>query len=212
LTDGQNEPPNVGDPEQPIQLAQKANIPVFVIGLGDKIDELYLRQLVNETGGMLRTTPSSSELANLFGDMATLLKTSYQLNYTSTLPQDGQLHKLTAIVTIPQGQSQWQISFGPLPSMQNPPPIASPLPIVVAPALTVVNIKSNPSITTIVKGYWGWFLAALIALILSIVFVRRRLSKQQPRPEFCAQCGFDLTGQVGVCPSCGGTRRLPKAK
>ena len=210
LTDGENEPPNVGDPEQPIQLAQKANIPVFAIGLGNKIDQLYLRHLVMATGGLLLTTPSSSELASLFAEMAALLKTRYVLNYTSTLPQDGQPHKLTAIVTIPQGQAQWQTSFGPLPTLKNPLPAASLPPTMIAAAPTSIDIQLNPSKVSSPKDYWGWFLAALIALVLAVWFVLTRRTINRPRPEVCAQCGFDLTGIAGSCPKCGNSRRVAR--
>lgn len=89
LTDGRNEPTDLGDPEEAIQLAREANVPIFVIGLGSQIDEPYLRRLATETGGLFRAVPTSSELAHLFADMASLLKTQYLIMYQSTLPADG---------------------------------------------------------------------------------------------------------------------------
>jgi uncharacterized protein YegL len=213
LTDGRNEPNNVGDPQEPIRLAQEVDVPVFVVGLGDKIDETYLRTLASESGGVLRTTPRSSELAALFGDMATLLKTQYLLNYRSALPQDGAKHTLTVQLNTSSASAESRLEFGPLPLVV---PEATPTTAVI-PTQPVetgqVPIANNPS-TTPAPLYqnWVWLGAAVVSLGLGLLIAALRRRRPKPAPEVCAQCGFDLTGIGGACPQCGGTRRLPRTK
>ena len=125
LSDGRNDPPLVGDPDEPAQLARDAHIPIFVIGLGSQIDEPYLRSIADETGGLFRLAPRSSELAGMFGDMATLLKTQYRLSYTSQLPPDGEVHRV-AVTLDSEGQSAAaSIEIGPLPYIPTPTPTAT---------------------------------------------------------------------------------------
>lgn len=92
FSDGRNESLAYDDPEAAITLAKEEGIPVFVIGLGNDIDRAYLERLANETGGVARFTPRSSELAQTFDDMARLLKGQYLLKYelpeTVTEPQE----------------------------------------------------------------------------------------------------------------------------
>lgn len=220
LSDGRNEPANVGDPDEAIQLAREANVPVFVIGLGNQIDEPYLRRLANETGGLLRLAPKSSELARLFTDMATLLKTQYVLSYDTRLPADGQKHTLTVTLNTPSGSASSTLEFGPLPEQPTPTatseltstPQEMNTPVLTPPVPSVVPTatKSGKNTGFNFQENWGWLLAAAIALVLGIWVSRRRRRRPPHKPESCAQCGHDLTGKPGACPQCGGSKRLPK--
>lgn len=229
LTDGRNDPPDVGDPDVPITLAQEQQVPVFVIGMGKDIDEQYLRRLAGETGGVFRPAPSSGELAQLFDDMATLLKTRYRLTYHSNAPADGQSHTLDITVYTPYGTASLEkgFSFGPVPSILASP---TPLPSLSATALAAQPVSSptpvpSPTVapTTVVlsEGQGGgntlqrfWLpVALIIALILLIIlWLIYRRSHHKPPKEYCAQCGYDLTGHVGACPVCGSTKRLTRPK
>ena len=115
LSDGRNDPAHVGDPDAAVQFARDAHIPIFVIGLGSQIDEPYLRSLADETGGLFRSAPRSAELAGMFGDMATLLKTQYRLNYTSQLPPDGERHTVDVLLNWEDQATSTSIEIGPLP-------------------------------------------------------------------------------------------------
>ena len=228
LTDGRNEPAEVGDPEEAIRLAKEFNIPFFVIGLGNQIDEPYLRHLANETGGLFRAAPRSSELAHLFADMATLLKTQYQLRYTSTLPADGSTHNLAVTLNAAGGTATERLTFGPLPESlptatpTSPPPTATtaptsiptftPLPptaTALAPASTSTPTPSPTLWEQFTRSPWAWLGggAVLVFLLWLLLFGRR---KSEPKPEVCAKCGHDMTGKSGACPQCGETKRLPK--
>jgi VWFA-related protein len=229
LSDGRNEPTNVGDPAQAIQLAQEAHIPIFVIGLGSAIDEPYLRRLAGDSGGLYRGAPSSAELADLFADMAALLKTQYVLTFESQLPADGNSHTLSLALNAQGAVASAEATLGPLPlaptqaptatPTEPPPPTATPTEL---PPPTITPTETPPPTATSIPTPipeeepagipWlpvGLGLAAL-AVAMILLFTLRR--KPKPAPEACARCGFDLTGKTGACPQCGETRRLPKKK
>jgi hypothetical protein len=126
LSDGRNEPAEVGVPDEAIQLAKDANIPFFIIGLGKDVDEPYLSRLATETGGLFRFTPGSSELGDLFTDMASLLKTQYTLTYTTNVPPDGQKHELSVTVNTPAGSDTHVLKFGPVPFVPTETPTNIP--------------------------------------------------------------------------------------
>lgn len=217
LSDGRNDPAEIGNPEEAIQLARGNNIPFFVIGLGDQIDEAHLRRLASETGGLYRSAPSSSELARLFSETATLLKTQYLLSYQSSLAPDAAKHMLSVSLNTALGQADGKIQFGPLPAA----PTASPLPSATAvpqPTPTLAPTLAPQPVQPRLpepepKPTWAWPLAAAVSLGVGLlVLMRSRKRRPAPAPESCAQCGFNLTGKPGACPQCGSTRRLPKGK
>ena len=225
LTDGRNDPANVGSPDEAIALAKTSNVPFFVIGLGDQIDETYLRRLANETGGLYRAAPSSSELARLFADTATLLKTQYNLSFTSALKPDGARHTLVLTLKKAGAQAETRMQFGPLPAAPTATTVASALPPTAIPtSLPPTNTPQPPAPTVVptptpqpffsIERDWPWALAAffVLLLILALVFLPRGKKHPAPLPEVCAQCGTDVTGKSGACPNCGSTRRLPKRK
>ena len=147
LTDGRNEPAEVGDPEEAIRLAQDENIPFFVIGLGKDIDEPYLRRLATETGGLFRSAPSSSELAHLFADMAALLKTQYILTYESGLPSDGKKHELSVTLKTEVGTDTQVIEFGPVPLVVTETPSLTPT-LTLTNTLTLTPTATNSPTAT----------------------------------------------------------------
>ncbi len=147
LTDGRNEPAEVGDPEEAIRLAQDENIPFFVIGLGKDIDEPYLRRLATQTGGLFRSAPSSSELAHLFADMAALLKTQYILTYESGLPTDGKMHELSVTLNTEDGSDTQVIEFGPVPLVVTETPSLTPT-LTLSNTLTLTPTATNSPTAT----------------------------------------------------------------
>jgi VWFA-related protein len=233
LTDGRNDPPEVGDPDEAIQQARDANLPFFVIGLGRAVDEPYLRRLASETGGLFRAAPSSSELAHLFTEMANLLKTQYVLTYDSQLTGDGEVHALDVILNAAGGSATDRVEFGPLP-MAPPTETVTPPPLTDTPASTPTAIPPSatepptpkatqppptPTATPVPSAIafiedtpWSRLLALVLVLSVGGALLLSRRRKSRPTPEACAKCGYDLTGKTGACPQCGETRRLPKLK
>lgn len=218
LSDGRNDPIDVGDPDSALSLAQENNVPVFVIGLGNEIDEPYLQRLASETGGLFRLAPRSSDLAHLFDDMASLLKTTYTLTYTSTLPTDGTLHAVSVRLQTTEGAASDGIDFGPLPLVSVQPteepteePSPTEEPTAIPPTNTPIPIPTStpappPPPET---NYTGWLLAAVAALLISLLLFLFR-PKRKPIMMVCANCGFEVgEAPTGVCPECGGERFLP---
>jgi len=130
MTDGRDERDNdngvpvkdagsLSTPDDPINEANRHNIPIFSIGLtglGGKIDTKYLARLAERTGGIYQEAPGPEELTPLFEEVASQLKTQYLLHYDSQLEMDDQLHSLMVRVNLPQGQDFDETKFQILPS------------------------------------------------------------------------------------------------
>lgn len=217
LSDGRNEPIDEGEAQHAIDLAQQAGIPFFVIGLGEEVDDAYLTSLATETGGLYRKAPTSAGLAQLFTEMADLLKTRYILQYTSQLPTDGAAHSIQLSVNVAESLVKETVQIGPLPT-----PIAEPTQLVPLIIITEVEkiITATPQPTPVPPPLpkepeqqtfnWFWIIpiiVAAVALLLGLIFFKR---KPKPIPEACARCGRDLTGTTGLCPDCGSEKRLKK--
>ena len=230
LSDGDNQPADAKQGEASIQSAKQANIPFFVIGLGNQINAAYVQRLAIETGGFFRAAPTSSELAKLFTDTATLLKTQYKLSFNSTLNPDGAQHSLTIKLKRSSTQAQADIRFGPLPAApqitdtaQPPAPITpTRAPVITetpepAAALILPAPTDAPPPPSFMQQYGTRLVVPLICLIMLIIlvfviipFFRRRNVPPTPAKEVCANCGYDMTNESGACPICKSTKRLPK--
>ena len=130
MTDGRDERDNangvaikdagsLSTPDDPINEANRHNIPIFSIGLaglGGKIDTKYLTRLAERTGGIYQEAPEPEELTPLFEEVASQLKTQYVLHYDSQLEMDNQLHSLMVRVSLPQGQDFDETKFQIVPS------------------------------------------------------------------------------------------------
>lgn len=212
LSDGKNEPAEIGDPNEPIQLAREAGIPIFVIGLGGEVDEAYLQRVAAETGGLYQAAPTSAELADLFEKIAGLLKTQYTVQYTSQLAGQGQDYTIELALNQNSGSGSVKVALGSLPvTAQNP--TESNAAVQPSPEVdTAPTIAPTPDNTDTEDDEinLGWLAIAgglaLIGLIAALMFLRRK------RPiEACAKCGHIFTPQeTGACPVCSETRRLPK--
>jgi VWFA-related protein len=145
MTDGRDERDNaqgvpvkdtgsLSTPDDPINEANRHNIPIFsigLVGLGGKIDTKYLQRLAERTGGLYQQAPKPEELTPLFENVVNQLKTQYVLSYESRLSKDDNYHSLMVRVTLPQGQDFDEIKFQIVPSESAPPE-----PAAVEPTLT----------------------------------------------------------------------------
>ncbi len=125
MTDGRDERDNaqgvpvkdagsLSTPDDPINEANRYNIPIFSVGLegvGGKIDTRYLQRLSERTGGLYQQAPQPEELTPLFENVVNQLKTQYALAYESRLVQDDNYHSLMVRVTLPQGQDFDETKF-----------------------------------------------------------------------------------------------------
>lgn len=125
MTDGRDERDNaqgvpvkdtgsLSTPDDPINEANRHNIPIFpvgLVGLGGKIDAKYLQRLAERTGGVYQEAPQPEELTPLFQNVVNQLKTQYTLGYESRLQRDDKYHSLMVRVTLPQGQDFDETKF-----------------------------------------------------------------------------------------------------
>lgn len=86
-----------------IEELRALNVPVFTVGLGNEIDGAFLQRVANATGGTYQHAPQASDLANIFTDVASQLKTKYQLSFQAGTKSDGQSHNLELTARTPQG-------------------------------------------------------------------------------------------------------------
>ena len=160
MTDGRDERDNaqgvpvkdagsLTTPDDPINEANRHNIPVFSIGLagqGAKIDARYLGRLSERTGGVYQEAPEPEELTPLFQNVVEQLKQQYTLSYDSGLTEDDSEHSIMVRVKLPQGQafSETKFRFHP---QTTPDPQATepnePTPLAVA-----QSDASSPSVAT----------------------------------------------------------------
>jgi VWFA-related protein len=164
LTDGRDERDNkqgvaVADagslsvPDDPINEANRHNIPIFSVGLegiGGKIDNKYLRRLAERTGGIYQKTPEPEELTPLFENVVNQLKEQYRLRYDSRVPEDDNFHSLLIRVQLPQGMafSETKFQIRPADEQESPTaPVAVPADAT-APASTSPSDASSASDTT----------------------------------------------------------------
>ena len=222
LSDGMNDPENVGDPEIPLQMAKEMNVPVFVIGLGYNYDQEYLDKLASETGGLVRIAPRSSELAQTFDDIAKLLKTQYVLSYESaltsagnqvetefilnnsgmsasrTIQVEGLDEKISAYNTQQTQQAAANVSTSE-PTVTEPTVPPAPLVEEVSPA------EEEPQLQQLLGQPWLWLGAVGLLAVLSFFLFRR---KGKPVVYRCARCGYKMAEGVNTCPECGETRKM----
>ena len=208
LTDGKNDPANVGNPQNAIDLAKQERIPVFAIGLGSEIDEDYLQSLTSETGGLYRLTPRSSELSALFNDMAALMKTSYALTYQSSIELNGEDHNLALRLITDQGTAVAKIVMDVLPQEAElivEPEEAAPSEAEAfkpsAPLAEAVWFEQNQ-----LAVYVGIF---IIIILLVILFASKK--KKPVMVEKCAHCGSELKDD-GPCTVCGSSKKIKARK
>jgi VWFA-related protein len=140
MTDGRDERDNaqgvavkdagsLSAPDDPINEANRHNIPVFsigLVGLGGKIDTKYLQRLAERTGGVYQQAPQPEELTPLFENVLAQLKQQYLLKYSSSLTQDDNYHSLLVRVQLPQGQAfaetKFRFSAQAVPTQASAPP------------------------------------------------------------------------------------------
>jgi VWFA-related protein len=199
FTDGKDEGHTPDQPgsaiattEDAIQEANRHNIPIFTIGLGDGIDRQWLERAAMRTGGTYQQAPSSAELTRLFQNVADLLKQQYRVTYRSTVPTDGGMHYLR--VDVKQGvQHAFDArEWGPVPRQEAatstpPAPAPQPTPVPAPP--------SGLPLPVMVGG------AAVLGVLALVGLLRVARRKPKAVKLICPTCGREV-GPDGMCPDC----------
>ncbi len=229
LTDGRDEDgkggpgSKVADEDTPIREANRANVPVFTVGLGSEIDAAYLKRLAAETGGTYQQTPDAAALERLFQNVADLLKQQYVITYESGVPADGKEHTLEILVTHQGTTALARAAWGPVPfhptatptptstptlaPTATPTPTAKPSPTPVPPVPTSAAAPPTGGST----GFGGLLPLAgggmlVLLVVLGALFMSMR-RKEAGETVPCPQCGYSLQPDEYVCPECGYVRR-----
>lgn len=85
MTDG-DDSQSIHSLNEVINYAQINSIPVYVIGLGESINQNILSQIANSTGGELYLAPSSSQLFDIYTEIAQSIANEYLIEYTTPNP------------------------------------------------------------------------------------------------------------------------------
>jgi VWFA-related protein len=219
----------VANDDSPIREANRAGVPVFTIGLGGDADEAYLKRLALETGGTYQHATNSADLAQLFRNVADLLKQQYRITYTSGLPADGATHQVMLAVTAGQHNAFTEAALGPLPLQLTPtapPPTATPAPSATPEPTATAKPTATPqpspppaplppAVPTPVPApvpasflglewpAWGGIVGGIALLALLALTLGRRASEPAPTAYRCLRCGYKLEAKDAPCPSCG---------
>lgn len=212
----------VADENMPIREANRANVPVFVVGLGNPIDREFLRRLAEESGGAYQEPPDSGKLVELFDNVAKALKHRYVVTYTSQAPADGAQHRVIVRVDTGEQNALDEMVYGPVPKAtptpieptpthapaptETPPPASTPTNILVPPTVVPTIVPTTaptmgPTLEplktvnyALIGGGAGLALVMIVGLILA-------LRSREPAVR-CVNCGRKLkSGQA--CPTCG---------
>lgn len=222
LSDGKEDPGTSGkmgsktaNEDTAIREANRANVPVFTIGLGQQIDEPYLRRLAMETGGTYQKAPDSASLVELFQNVADLLKQQVRITYESGVPGDGGAHTVRVEVRAHERVASDVLTFqAPLledemtAASPTPAPTDTPSPTPSATSVPVASVLSAPQSTPPpwwqLNPLWPWLAAGGGLLLLAEGFLTRRVLKNRRTPHyFCLACGHELTDPEQPCPACG---------
>ena len=70
-------------------LALQQGVPVYTIGLGFGFDRTYLQQLSRSSNAQFYEAPTPDELEEIYGDLASLLRSQYVVTLEVDVPPDG---------------------------------------------------------------------------------------------------------------------------
>lgn len=69
-----------------IAYAKTNSVPVYTIGLGDRIKPNILQRIANETGGKYYFTPTTAQLSQIYSQISQNLTSQYMITYISCSP------------------------------------------------------------------------------------------------------------------------------
>lgn len=179
-----------------IQHAQDADIPVYIIGFGQRatqevgnegFDEVKLRRVATETGGKFYHAPDADELKRLYQSLSVEMQKEYVLTYRSPRPTyDGTRRNI--VVTVQRGGGEPGVTTGGRYLERH-----------------LINIRSDPTL----------FLAFLLPLLLLLALptaasrVKRGVSPPTIEPPMQPKPVEPRVSAVPTVPSARLIGRLP---
>ncbi len=108
---------NVGliSEEEIISRAQAAHIPLYIIGLGDKVALDPLQDMVGATGGRYISLAGVDQVEPTLAEIAEELRQGYQVTFVSGLKADNAKHNLTIVATHQGRQGRAESQFEAIP-------------------------------------------------------------------------------------------------
>lgn len=88
FTDGKNETDNLCTENDVIDLAKQYNIPIYIVGIGEYVDDNVLREICESTGGEYYEGYDVSGLYDVYNEIYENQKQMYQLTYDTEIPFD----------------------------------------------------------------------------------------------------------------------------
>ncbi|MEO8392778.1 MAG: hypothetical protein ABI700_07280, partial [Chloroflexota bacterium] len=134
--------------------ALKAGVPVYSIGVGFGFDRTYLEGLSSSTNAQTYESPTSTELTQIYTDLAAKLRSQYVVTLNVPLPLDGTQYNLGLAVKTSEGSADATAVLRspiPVPVVRLPDlsdPIAQPTDI----TATVLHDDPLQSVTLQVNG------------------------------------------------------------
>jgi VWFA-related protein len=111
LTDGQDNR-SIKTAKEVIDYAKSVKVPVYIIGLGDDINEDVLRLIAKETEGQYYRAPTPAELQKLYESISERLKNLYEVSYTThNKNRDGTIRSVTAQVIHNEASGQDTVEY-----------------------------------------------------------------------------------------------------
>lgn len=228
MTDGQDRE-SISTDSDTIQSALNERIPVFTVGLSNRrLNEQYLQRLADQTGGIYQAAETPDDFSPLFTNVLTMLHTQYVLTYESSLPEDGQEHRLVVHVRTPTQMKGFQdYSFqtpgtapeepvaqestpAPQPSESTPPPEPEAAPQDLMSTLQDW-VQENTLLAIAAVAAIG--LLFLVLVIIVIIAIRRRGQAEEemppPLPEAPYPAAPPALGETGPELGMGVTDRGP---
>ena len=113
LSDGKDVGSKVCKADDPISSASRNGVPVYAIGIGDRLDSAYMQRLALQTGGSFLEAATAGDVAPKFTEIQRGLKTQYRLSFKGVTPPDNDStgHPLTIRVNTASGRATENTTF-----------------------------------------------------------------------------------------------------
>jgi VWFA-related protein len=128
-----------------IQKAQEAGVPVYTVGLEIEPNSemaLRLQEIAEQTGGFYTPAPTAADMAEIYQDIAEVIRSQYRLCYTTHNPvQDGTTRTVRVTTDGQTGTGTYTVGAGPAP--ENRPPVIDHTPVDTATEDTPVSLSAQ---------------------------------------------------------------------
>ncbi len=115
-------------------------VPFYTVALGFGTDRTYLTEIAEGTNAIFRESPRAEELPTIYGELASRLRTQYEIVIDADIPADGTVYGLELQVTTDAGSSTNRADLrAPVPvPIVRIGEIASPLEVVTTVETTII--------------------------------------------------------------------------